>query len=218
MSQLEKLLANAARAMGVTLEDLQSIVKRGEQKKYAAGEYLFHESTPRLWAGWVEEGEIEIVCGAQAKVTHLSTLGLGAMVAEGALMDDTPHSTSAFTRNGVTVLQIPLAVWQEVRETKPDIFYRIVARIAQRQSERLRYAADQISGKAGPDVELTAVRLEHDSLGERDVPLSAYFGVQTLRARENFDISGLPLCNFKHFVDDRASRDVASFSAGEFHG
>ena len=201
MSQLEKLLANAAKAMGVTLEDLQAIVKQGERKSYGAGEYLFHESTPRLWVGWVEEGEIEIVCGAQAKVTHLSTLGLGAMVAEGALMDDTPHSTSAFTRNGVTVLQIPLAVWKEVRETKPDLFYRIVARIAQRQSERLRYAADQISGKAGPDVELTAVRREHDSLGERDVPLSAYYGVQTLRARENFDLSGLPLSNFKHFVD-----------------
>ena len=53
MSQLEKLLANAAKAMGVTLEDLQTIVKQGERKSYAAGEYLFHESTPRLWAvGW----------------------------------------------------------------------------------------------------------------------------------------------------------------------
>ena len=80
MSQIEALLANAAKAMGVTIEDLQSIVDQGERKKYAAGEYLFHESTPRLWAGWVEDGEIEIVCGAQAKVTHLSTLGLGAMV------------------------------------------------------------------------------------------------------------------------------------------
>ena len=97
MSQLEKLLANAAKAMGVALEELQSIAQQGERKTYAAGEYLFHESTPRLWVGWVEEGEVEIVCGAQAKVTHLSTLGLGALIAEGALMDDTPHSTSAFT-------------------------------------------------------------------------------------------------------------------------
>jgi len=81
MSQLEKLLVNAAKAMGVAIEDLKLITEQGERKKYAAGEYLFHESTPRLWVGWVEEGEVEIVCGAQAKVTHLSTLGLGAMIA-----------------------------------------------------------------------------------------------------------------------------------------
>ena len=204
MTQLDTLLANASKAMGISIDDLQAIIEQGQRKSYAAGEYLFHESTPRLWIGWVEEGEIEIVCGRQAAVTHLATLSLGALISEGALMDDTPHSTSAFTRSGVTVWQIPLAVLQKVKENQPDIFYRIVARVAARQSERLRHAASQLAGKAGADVALTAVRREHDSLGERDVPLSAYFGVQTLRARENFDISGLPLMNFKHFVDSLA--------------
>ena len=34
-------------------------------------------------------------------------------------------------------------------------------------------------------------RLERDSLGERQVPADAYYGIQTLRAVENFPISGL---------------------------
>jgi aspartate ammonia-lyase len=34
-------------------------------------------------------------------------------------------------------------------------------------------------------------RIERDSLGPRDVPESAYWGIQTLRARENFPVSGL---------------------------
>ena len=35
-------------------------------------------------------------------------------------------------------------------------------------------------------------RLEHDSLGEIQVPADAYYGVQTLRAMVNFkDISGI---------------------------
>jgi aspartate ammonia-lyase len=34
-------------------------------------------------------------------------------------------------------------------------------------------------------------RLEKDSLGEREIPLEAYYGIQTDRARENFPISGL---------------------------
>ncbi|EQD45430.1 aspartate ammonia-lyase, partial [mine drainage metagenome] len=34
-------------------------------------------------------------------------------------------------------------------------------------------------------------RIEEDSLGRREVPDSAYFGIQTLRACENFPVSGL---------------------------
>ena len=35
-----------------------------------------------------------------------------------------------------------------------------------------------------------AVRIEHDSLGEKPVPAEAYYGIHTLRAKENFPISG----------------------------
>ncbi|MDP2688936.1 MAG: aspartate ammonia-lyase, partial [Deltaproteobacteria bacterium] len=35
-------------------------------------------------------------------------------------------------------------------------------------------------------------RTERDSLGERLVPAEAYWGIQTLRAKENFPISGIP--------------------------
>ena len=35
-----------------------------------------------------------------------------------------------------------------------------------------------------------ATRLEHDLLGDREVPMSAYWGVHTLRAVENFAITG----------------------------
>jgi len=37
------------------------------------------------------------------------------------------------------------------------------------------------------------VRMEHDFLGDREVPADAYYGVQTLRGAENFPITGLPL-------------------------
>ena len=36
-------------------------------------------------------------------------------------------------------------------------------------------------------------RLEHDSIGEKEVPEDAYYGVQTLRAYENFNITGLKM-------------------------
>jgi aspartate ammonia-lyase len=36
-------------------------------------------------------------------------------------------------------------------------------------------------------------RIEHDFLGDREVPIDAYYGVQTLRGSENFPITHLPI-------------------------
>ena len=34
-------------------------------------------------------------------------------------------------------------------------------------------------------------RIESDSMGDRQIPSNAYYGIQTLRATENFAISGI---------------------------
>lgn len=44
------------------------------------------------------------------------------------------------------------------------------------------------------------VRLEHDLLGDRNVPADALYGVQTLRAIENFAISGVELKEFPRLI------------------
>ena len=36
-------------------------------------------------------------------------------------------------------------------------------------------------------------RLEHDFLGDKQIPADAYWGVHTARAVENFPISGTPI-------------------------
>lgn len=38
-----------------------------------------------------------------------------------------------------------------------------------------------------------AKRIEHDFLGEKEIPQDVYYGIQTLRAIENFHITGIPL-------------------------
>ncbi|HOU02689.1 MAG TPA: aspartate ammonia-lyase [Bacteroidales bacterium] len=44
-------------------------------------------------------------------------------------------------------------------------------------------------------------RTEHDLLGKRDVPYESYYGIQTLRAVENFNISGIILNFFPSFIE-----------------
>ncbi|MBA3665034.1 MAG: aspartate ammonia-lyase [Bacteroidetes bacterium] len=36
-------------------------------------------------------------------------------------------------------------------------------------------------------------RLEHDFIGEKQIPFNVYYGVQTVRAMENFNITGIPV-------------------------
>jgi len=48
-------------------------------------------------------------------------------------------------------------------------------------------------------------RLEHDLLGEREVPADAYYGVHTLRALENFPISKIPISTYPNLVKALAS-------------
>jgi aspartate ammonia-lyase len=66
-----------------------------------------------------------------------------------------------------------------------------------------------------------AVRVEHDLLGDKAVPTNAYYGVQTLRALENFSISGVPLCHYPELIQAlgmvkmaaaRANCECAQFS------
>ncbi|MDP2547213.1 aspartate ammonia-lyase [Oceanobacter sp. 4_MG-2023] len=44
-------------------------------------------------------------------------------------------------------------------------------------------------------------RLEKDLLGEREVPASAYFGIQSQRAKDNFDLSGVTLAHFPKLIN-----------------
>jgi aspartate ammonia-lyase len=45
-----------------------------------------------------------------------------------------------------------------------------------------------------------AMRIEHDLLGERTVPAEAYYGIHTLRALENFPITGTPISIYPDLV------------------
>ncbi|MEY3386759.1 MAG: aspartate ammonia-lyase [Bacteroidota bacterium] len=44
------------------------------------------------------------------------------------------------------------------------------------------------------------MRIEHDFLGERELADDVYYGVQTLRGRENFHITGIPISHATSFI------------------
>src|SRR5215475_10949713 len=53
-------------------------------------------------------------------------------------------------------------------------------------------------------------RIEHDLLGTKRVPRGACYGIQTLRAMENFNISGVPLHHYPDFIRGLAMVKMAA--------
>ncbi len=59
----------------------------------------------------------------------------------------------------------------------------------------------------------TKPRIEKDLLGEKEVPGDAYYGVQTARALENFQISGVLINHYPKFIDAFALVKLAAAQA-----
>jgi aspartate ammonia-lyase len=57
------------------------------------------------------------------------------------------------------------------------------------------------------------VRVEHDLLGDFEVPADAYYGVQTARALKNFRISGVELRQYPNFIKGLAMVKLAAARA-----
>ncbi|MFF1828522.1 aspartate ammonia-lyase [Paenarthrobacter sp. NPDC058040] len=61
-------------------------------------------------------------------------------------------------------------------------------------------------------------RREHDSLGDRDVPEAVYWGISTLRAVENFPVSGRPIGSLRSLVRALGAVKYAAARANESLG
>ncbi|GLR63817.1 aspartate ammonia-lyase [Marinospirillum insulare] len=60
---------------------------------------------------------------------------------------------------------------------------------------------------------IDAFRTEHDLLGDLPVPKNAYYGIQTLRALDNFKLSGVSLSEYPNFVSALAMVKLAAADA-----
>ena len=87
MMKIDEILKTASKRIGVDQSDMQDFFAQGEQLTYEAEEWLFHESTPRKWAGLVLDGEVEIVRGLHGSTKHLAVLTPGALISESAFLD-----------------------------------------------------------------------------------------------------------------------------------
>ena len=191
---------------------LANLALKVEHRTFAAGEWLFRAGTPRTEMHVIQKGEAEILHGAPPDEIVIAHLGQGNFIGEGGMLDTEPHSTSCRATVETTALILRREALDALLAQDPETARKILAEVGRVISRRL-HAANLGQRIGSRFVELGgATRSEHDLLGDREVPAAAYFGVQTLRALENFEITGIPLCHFPNFV--RALAMVKKAAAG----
>ncbi len=191
---------------GIPDDNLWHLARRMSAAEYDANDLLFSEGDQRNLFGIITSGSVAIEKGREGQIERLATLDAGQVIGEGILLDDSRHGTSARALEPTTLATLSGTDLQTLIHERPQAYAALVARAARSISERLR-AADATLVRRGRTLGFSggATRQERDLLGEREVPDTALYGVQTLRALENFPISGVPLREFPTLINALAT-------------
>ena len=194
---------------GLEEKDLELLAENIEEKSYSEGSLLFKENEPRENIYIIYTGEVKLCKTTVTGIRkELAFFGAGDFLGEGSLNENSPHSTSARVIVPANVLCIKNEFFKQYGETSIKVFSNI-ARVI---SRRMRHANNRLVNRAA-QYESGKTRLEHDLLGERKVPYEYLYGIQTLRALENFNISGILLNFFPDLIESLAQVKLAAAHA-----
>ena len=204
--QIHEFIKDIELFAGFDQQELDLLVDYLDEKEFENGQLLFEENGPRKDIFIIYKGEVELFksrhFGAETK---LSYFGPRDFLGEGSWASDTPHSTSARALTHTRVFSIRRPFFDD----NPRAAFKIFSNIARVISRRMRHANNRMLNVAA-QYESGQTRREHDLLGERDVPNEYLYGVQTLRASENFNISGVTLNFYPNLIRALAEVKMAA--------
>ncbi|MBN1854202.1 MAG: cyclic nucleotide-binding domain-containing protein [Pirellulales bacterium] len=212
-SEIMKFLGRIELFKDLDAEELTLLVEVVKITEHGSGTLLFEENSPRRKLFIIHRGEVELFKKSPyGKEDRLALFSQYDFLGEGALMDDYPHSTSARTLLASTILSISRDDFTALTGRKPSLAMKMLSRIARVISRRMRQTSSRVTN-ASAQYMSGRTRNEHDLLGERAVGAECYYGIQTLRALENFNISGVSLTHFSVLIHALAMVKMAAAKA-----
>ena len=199
MDEIRAALAATDLFKGLSSGALERLTEVAVRRELAAGTFLFRQGEARRAAWVLVAGQVEINRETAEGTERLLVMGAGQATGEGALLRSSHHSSSARTLNPCVVLELDrerlLASLASDGNAAVEVFQHVSLTILRRVS----YGG---LGRTGRDQAYASVvtRTESDLLGAAEVPEDALYGVQSLRALENFPITGIPLAHFPELV------------------
>ncbi len=207
-------LESASFVAGFSEAYLWRLARAVTPRHLAVEDTLFEEGGARALFAILLSGAIAVEKGHEGRITRLATLGPGEAVGEGIFLDDEQHGTTARAIMPSDLLIMTRADVDTLIRDHPQLYAGLVNRAARTISARLRAADATLVGRGralGFGGHRT--RTEKDLLGAREVPYEALYGVQTLRALENFPITGIPIREMPELIDALAAVKEAAANA-----
>ncbi len=202
---------------GVTDTAIHQLSQHVVATSFGADEALFNEGAPRELMAIVIAGSVAIEKHHNGRPSRLVTLGAGEVVGEGILLDDSPHGTSARTLEPTQAFVLNKRAVETILKEAPQLYAALVGRAARAISRRLAATDATLAGR-GRTLGFGGAntRKEKDLLGTREVPGEALYGVQTLRAMENFPITGIAIRELPALVNAIAAvKEAAALANAE---
>ena len=218
MSSSDRDILRALRFLdGLTDTAVHQLSKLVESVEYECDALLFEEGQPRRLMALIATGAVAIEKGKNTRPVRLATLGAGEAVGEGLLLDDSMHGTSARAIVKTRAYILTREQIQDMLKEAPTLYAALVGRAARAIKQRLSAVDATLVGRGRAlGFGGTNMRSEHDLLGDRDVPDDALYGIQTLRALENFAITGIPLREFPALIEALAAvKEAAALANAE---
>ena len=193
MASISEVVSKLALLKEIDADGASRISKHFKERCFDPGDVIYRENTPREHLVVIAEGAVEVTrLNGSENGRPLVTYGSGDVLGEGILLGSSKHSTTGMAKTPVKALIADGEALRGFLDADPALKAQIYHRVIERLAKRL----DRLTPHPAPcalQVVPGNTRLERDLLGEREVPADAYYGVQTTRALENFQISGIPM-------------------------
>jgi len=194
----------------LTDQELDHIAVSLSEALYAPEELLFESDKPRTTLYIIVDGEVELFRVPQnGEEARISLFQRGDFLGETSLLNQSPDVTSARALTQTRVLKLSSARFMELVEMHGGVAVKVYSQIGAVMARRLTNF-DSRALTAGAQYISGETRTEHDLLGYKEIPYEAYFGVQTQRAKENFDITGVPLSHYPELIKALACVKMAA--------
>jgi len=200
IKNIEDFLSKVELFNNLSDKEIKQIAERFETINFKKGDIVFKENNDRKSIYLIYSGTVELVkttpFGEEKRLVIFQKYDF---MGEGALLDNSPHSTTARALEDTVAFCLDTVKNKDFLEENQIIsiktlkyLSKVIMRRMSNANFRLMNISEQyISGRT---------RSEHDLLGDRDVPEEMLYGVQTLRAIENFNISGITLNFFPNLI------------------
>ncbi|MBP7147420.1 MAG: aspartate ammonia-lyase [Acidobacteria bacterium] len=199
MDEIRQALAQTALFSGLDPATIDLLAATVRKRTLGSGEYLFRQGAPREALYLVADGQVEISREGAGASQSLIVLGPGDAAGEGALLHAANHTTSARAISRAAVYELRRDALRDALAASAPAAIEVLTRVAVTIGRRLQYASSRPIGLAKAYAS-GVTRREHDLLGDRDVAEDALYGIQTLRAVENFPITGIRMSHFPFLV------------------